>query len=177
MQIAHERIRVWDPFVRVFHWSLVFSYAVAWASGEESAWLHEQAGYFILALIGLRVTWGLIGSEHARFSDFLFGPGRTLDYLRSLRSGRPERYLGHNPAGGWMVVALLLSLVAASVSGLMIGGGEDELWEEVHEGLANLSLLLVVVHVSGVAVASLLHRENLVKAMITGFKVRRNADV
>jgi cytochrome b len=132
----------------------------------------------MLVLIGLRVVWGLVGSEHARFSDFLFSPTRTMDYLRSLRSGRPRHYLGHNPAGGWMVVALLLSLAVAAVSGVMMGGAEDEVLEEVHEAFANLSLLLVVVHVSGVVVSSLLHRENLVKAMLTGFKMmRRNADV
>jgi cytochrome b len=177
MQLERDRIRVWDPFVRVFHWSLVLSYALAWASAEESAVLHERAGYFVLALIGLRLVWGLVGARHARFSDFLVGPRRTLAYLRSLRSGHPLYYLGHNPVGGWMVVALLVSLVAASVSGVMMGGGENGVWEEIHEGFANLSLLLVIVHVSGVAVASLLHHENLVKAMVTGFKIRRNADV
>lgn len=177
MQLERDRIKVWDPFVRVFHWSLVFSYALAWASAEESAVLHERAGYFMLALIGLRLVWGLVGSQHARFSDFLVGPRRTFAYLRSLRGGHPLHFLGHNPAGGWMVVALLVSLVAASVSGVMMGGAEDGVWEEIHEGFANLSLLLVIVHVSGVAVASLLHHENLVKAMVTGFKIRRNADV
>jgi cytochrome b len=176
MQIARDRVKVWDPFVRVFHWSLVLAYALAWASGEESAVLHERVGYFILALIGLRVVWGLIGPPHARFGDFLFGPARTLGYLRSLLSGRPEHYLGHNPAGGWMVIALLLSLIAAGASGVMIAG-EDDLWEEIHEGLANLTLLLVVVHVSGVVFASLLHHENLVKAMLTGSKPRRDGHV
>jgi cytochrome b len=161
----------------VFHWSLVFAYAIAWASGEDWAWLHERAGYFILALIGLRLVWGLVGSQHARFTDFLFGPSRTLGYLRSLRSGRPEHYLGHNPAGGWMVIALLLSLVAASVTGLMIGGGDNELWQDIHEGFANLTLVLVITHVSGVVVASVLHRENLVRAMLTGSKLRRGGNV
>jgi len=177
MQQQRETVRVWDPFVRVFHWSLVLSYAVAWASGDEWVVLHERVGYFMLALIGLRVVWGLIGSRHARFSDFLAGPSRTAAYLRSLRVGRPAHYDGHNPAGGWMVIALLLGLLAAAGSGLMIGGGEDELWEEIHEGLAYLTLLLVVVHVSGVLVASLLHRENLVLAMLTGNKLRRDGHV
>lgn len=177
MQLEGKSISVWDPFVRVFHWSLVSAYAVAWASGEEWATLHERAGYFILILIGLRVVWGLIGTQHARFTDFLFSPTRTLAYLRSLRSARPERYLGHNPAGGWMVIALLLSLLAAAASGLMLGGGGHELWEEIHEGAANLTLFLVVVHVSGVVASSLLHGENLIKAMLTGNKMRREGDV
>ena len=176
MQQQRETVRVWDPFVRVFHWSLVLSYAVAWASGDEWAVLHERVGYFMLALIGLRVVWGLIGLRHARFSDFLTGPSGTMAYLKSLRAGRPAHYEGHNPAGGWMVIALLLGLLAAAGSGLMIGG-EDELWEEIHEGLAYMTLLLVVVHVSGVLVASLLHRENLVLAMLTGNKLRRDGHV
>lgn len=177
MQDGSTSIRVWDPFVRFFHWSLVLSYAAAWASAEEFESLHEQTGYFVLTLIGLRLVWGLIGSRHARFSDFVSGPASVRDYLRSLRSGRPRHYDGHNPAGGWMVLGLLAGLVATGVTGVAMGGGEHELWEEIHEVAANLTLLLVVIHVSGVVVSSLLHRENLVRAMITGNKLRRNADV
>lgn len=172
-----NEVRVWDPFVRLFHWSLVLAYALAWFSGEDLAVLHERTGYFILALIGLRLVWGLLGTRYARFSDFLYRPARVLDYLRSLRAGRPEHFVGHNPAGGWMVVALLLGLLATGVSGLMLDGSEEGLWKEFHEALANLTLLLVVVHVSGVVAASLLHRENLVRAMVTGVKMRRGGDV
>lgn len=177
MQTAQHRIVVWDPFVRAFHWSLVVAYLGAWLTAEELAGLHEQLGYFVLALIGLRLIWGLIGTRHARFSDFVRGPAATLSYLRSLAGGRPRHYLGHNPAGGWMVVLLLLTLVATAASGILVGGGEEELWEELHEGLANLSLLLVAVHITGVVAASLLHGENLVRAMLTGHKMRSNADV
>jgi cytochrome b len=178
MQIERGRVRVWDPFVRVFHWSLVLAFVTAWASAEEWDWLHEQTGYFILALIGLRVLWGLLGSTHARFSDFLYGPGSTLAYLKGLLSGRPQHYLGHNPAGGWMVVVLMLALLATGASGMLIGGASGhEFWEDLHEGFANLTLFLVVVHVGGVLLSSLLHEENLIRAMWTGVKMRRDADV
>ena len=136
MRLEHRRIQVWDPFVRVFHWSLVLVGILAWASAEEQAWLHERAGYFILVLIGLRVLWGLVGSHHARFSEFLRGPRQTLAYLRDLRSVRPQHYLGHNPAGGWMVVALLCAMLSTGASGALIGTGEGEFVEELHEGLA-----------------------------------------
>ena len=177
MQRNDGTVRVWDPFVRVFHWSLVLSYALAWATGDERAWLHERAGYFILVLIGLRAIWGLVGTRHARFGDFVFRPSRTLDYLKSLMTGNARRYLGHNPAGGWMVIVLLIGLLGTGVSGVLIDGAGKETWEEIHEGFANFTLLLVVIHVSGVVVSSLLHRENLVRAMLTGNKPRSSADV
>ena len=177
MQQQHRRVPVWDPFVRVFHWSLLVAGIVVLGSAEEQAWLHEQTGYFILALIGLRVLWGLIGSRHARFSDFVYGPEKTLAYMKGLGAGRPQSYLGHNPAGGWMVVALLCTMLAAGASGLLMGTGDPEFWEDVHEGFANLMLFLVVVHVGGVLLGSLLHEENLIRAMWTGVKIRRDADV
>jgi cytochrome b len=177
MQLERNKVLVWDPFVRMFHWSLVLAYLVVWLSAEEWDWLHEQAGYFILVLIGLRVLWGLIGSRHARFRDFLYSPGLTLAYLKELRSRRPQHYLGHNPAGGWMVVILLLALLATGGSGVLIGAGEHEFWEDLHEGLANVTLLLVFVHLAGVLFSSLLHNENLIRAMWTGTKLRRDADV
>mgnify|MGYP001822357126 CR=1 FL=1 len=177
MQQEHKRVPVWDPFVRVFHWSLVLAGVLAWSSAEEQAWLHERAGYFIFALVGLRVLWGMVGSRHARFSNFLNGPLQTMAYLKDLPSGRPRRYLGHNPAGGWMVIALLCAMLATGASGAFMGVGDPEFWEELHEGLAEFTLLLVVIHLGGVLSTSLLHRENLVSAMWTGAKIRRNADV
>ena len=177
MQLERGRVSVWDPFVRVFHWSLVLAYLLVWLSAEEWEWLHEQTGYFILVLIGMRVLWGLLGPRHARFSDFLYSPRQTLGYLNELRSGLPRHYLGHNPAGGWMVIVLLSSLAATAVSGILIGAGHAELWEDLHEGLASLSLVLIFVHLGGVLFSSLLHSENLIAAMWTGMKKRRNADV
>ena len=177
MRQEHRRIPVWDPFVRVFHWSLVLAGILAWSSAEAQVWLHERAGYLILVLVGLRILWGLVGSRHARFSDFLRGPRHTLAYLNDLRSGRPQHHLGHNPAGGWMVAALLCAMLATGVSGVLMGAGEAEFAEELHEGLAEFTLFLVVIHLAGVLFSSLLHGENLVRAMWTGAKIRRNADV
>ena len=177
MQIEKATVPVWDPFVRVFHWSLVTAYLVAWVSAEGSSWVHDQIGYFILAMIGLRIVWGLIGTRHARFGDFVHSPRQTLEYLRSLRSGRPRHYPGHNPAGGWMILALFAGMLAAGASGIMIEGAHEEFWEEIHEASANLTLFLVVLHVGGVITSSFLHGENLVTAMLTGKKKRRNAHV
>ncbi len=168
---------VWDPFIRTFHWSLVLSYLIAWVTAESVERLHEQSGYFILALLGLRIVWGLIGTPHARFSDFVYSPRNTLRYLASLLSGQPPYYRGHNPAGGWMVIALIICLLATAVSGIMIAEAHEELWEELHEGVAELSLLLVVLHLGGVVTASWLHRENLVKAMLSGRKAKRHSHV
>jgi len=173
---APARQRIWDPFVRVFHWSLVGSYVLAWTTAEEWDLLHERLGWFVLALLGLRLAWGLIGTRHARFGDFVRGPGRVKSYLGSLLRGDPEHHAGHNPAAGWMVLALIVTLAATALSGVLITGG-GEAWEDLHEGLANLSLVLVAVHVSGVLVSSFLHRENLVKTMLTGDKPGRNVDV
>lgn len=176
MSSTQKSIVVWDPFVRVFHWSLVTAYILAWATADEGGGLHERVGYFVLALIGLRVVWGLVGSRHARFSDFVLGPRRTLAYLRSLLTGKATHYIGHNPIGGWMILALLLTLLATSVSGIQISNG-GEVWEELHEGFGALSLLLLLGHVGGVLVSSALHQENLVGAMLTGRKTRRQNDV
>lgn len=119
----HE-VRVWDPLVRVFHWSLVAAFALAWLTGDEESVAHAYAGYFIIGLLAFRLLWGFIGSRHARFRDFLYSPRRTIQYLKSLRSGRPEAFLGHNPAGGWMIVLLLVSLILASYTGLKAYGVE-----------------------------------------------------
>lgn len=176
MQEAVERIRVWDPFVRVFHWSLAAAFLTEWATAEEVPLLHEQLGYFLLVLIGLRFVWGLFGTRYARFSEFLRRPSTTIAYLRSLVSARPRDYLGHNPAGGWMIVLLMSMVVLTVVSGVLLGQ-TGEMGEELHEVLAYLTLILVVTHVVGVLVSSLLHRENLVRSMLTGYKMRRNVDV
>ena len=160
---------VWDLFVRTFHWSLVTAFAVGWATAESLPALHRQIGYFIAVLIALRLLWGLIGTREARFRAFLAPPAEVVAYLRSLLSGRPARYLGHNPAGGWMIVALLGALATTVATGWALENGGHWL-EDVHEFAAQLTLALVVVHIGGVLIASLLHNENLVAAMLTGRK-------
>ena len=166
-------VRVWDPLVRIFHWSLVASFAVAWISADEWDGLHIWAGYAAAGLIAFRLVWGLLGPRYARFGQFLRGPATVAAHLKDLVSGRERRYLGHNPAGGAMILALMLGLAALCLTGWMytldMFWGEE--WvEEVHEALANLLLLLVVLHLAGVVLAGLKHQENLVRAMITGRK-------
>jgi cytochrome b len=171
---AHPaEVRVWDPLVRIFHWSLVAAFATVWLSAEESGHIHRLAGYVVLGLVGFRLVWGVIGSRHARFADFVRGPGAVLRYVRQMRRGRPARHLGHNPAGGAMVVALLTLLAVISGTGTMLT--TDTFWgvewvEGLHAASANLALVLVPLHVLGVVISSLLERENLVLAMITGRK-------
>lgn len=168
-----ETIKVWDPLVRALHWTLATSFAVAYATGEEIMSVHEVAGYAILSIVGVRLAWGLVGTRHARFSDFVHTPRAAVDYLRDVALGRARRYVGHNPAGGLMIVALLAALTLTAATGLLADETSfAEAFEEVHEAAANLTLALVVLHILGVVVSSLAHRENLVRAMVTGRKLR-----
>lgn len=192
---------VWDPLVRLFHWSLVVLFVAAYLSGDEAGRVHIGAGYGIIGLLVFRLVWGMVGTQHARFSDFLFSPGQLSAYLKSLVTKNPERYTGHNPAGAYMIFALLIMLALVSYTGLKLYGlegqgplagpggtalisvamadddeggqhdGDESRWEEIHEFTANLTVLLVLLHVLGVFVASRLHGENLVRAMITGKKL------
>jgi cytochrome b len=166
-------VRVWDPFVRVFHWSLAALFLLAYVTGDEVEQVHIAAGYAIAGLLALRIVWGFVGPRHARFGDFVRSPRTVLAYLRDVALLRAPRYLGHNPAGGAMVVALIVMLIGTCITGYMMTTGAwwgSEALEDVHETLANLTVGLVVVHVIGVLVASFEHRENLVKAMLTGRK-------
>lgn len=170
---APETVRVWDRFVRVFHWSLVAGIAAAWVTADEFKTPHEWIGYATLALVAARVVWGFVGSRHARFADFLRGPQATFAYLRDLMRGRERRYLGHNPAGAAMIVALLCAVAGTGITGWLMT--TDAFWgsgamEAAHEVLATLILVLAAGHVGGVVWESLRHRENLVRAMFTGRK-------
>ena len=166
-------VKVWDIAVRLFHWYLVIAFAVAWLSADEWDRLHELAGYFIAGLIVFRLVWGIIGTRHARFSDFIVGPTTLINYLRDSLLHRAKRYLGHNPAGGAMVIALLVSLIVVSASGVaMISNAYwgIEWVEEIHEASAVLTLVFVFLHVAGVIFSSISHKENLVRSMFTGKK-------
>jgi cytochrome b len=165
--------RVWDIFVRVFHWGLAASFVVAWATGDDWKALHLWAGYAAAALIAMRLVWGVIGTPHARFNDFVKSPLVVARYLKDVVTGREARYLGHNPAGGAMILALLATLIGVCVSGWLLTTDTfwgSEMMEDLHETLANLALVLVGLHIAGVVWASLRHHENLVRAMVTGQK-------
>lgn len=173
--LAVATVKVWDPFVRMFHWSLVALFTTAFVTSETSETLHIAAGYGLLGLIVLRALWGIVGSRHARFRDFLYRPSAVFSYLLDAARFRAKRYLGHNPAGGAMVVALLLALLAVSLTGIMMT--MDRFWgqkwvEVVHKGSAYATLALVALHILGVIFASIEHRENLVMSMLTGRKRR-----
>jgi cytochrome b len=200
---------IWDPVVRFGHWALVAAFAVAYLSAEEEAGgpdpLHVWGGYVVGAIVVLRVVWGFVGPRHARFSDFVRSPIVALAYFRDLLYGRARRYVGHSPAGGAMVIALLICLAATVATGLIAYGEEgkgplaavmvadanangneaehralaekrgketESAVGELHGLMANITAALVVAHIFGVAVASVVHKENLVLAMITGRKRR-----
>lgn len=182
-----SQIRVWDPLVRFFHWSLASAFFIAYITGEELLIAHIWAGYLILVLLGIRFVWGIIGTRYARFTDFVYSPANVMQFLKDTLQLRAKRYLGHNPAGGAMVILLMMNLLITSASGVLLLGAEDQagplahwlsqagsFWgdalEELHEFFANFTLLLVFVHVVGAIVESVIHKENLVSAMITGFK-------
>jgi cytochrome b len=208
------KIAVWDPVVRIGHWILVAAFFIAYFTEDDFLRTHVWAGYTVGAVVILRVVWGFVGPRNARFSSFLYGPVAALTYLIGLVRRTGRRYVGHSPAGAFMIFLLLVSLAATVASGLILyaydshagplaafvgvsetpgdaasEGAEEaragqaasaeareETWEEVHEVLANVTLALVVLHILGVLLASLVHRENLVAAMVTGKKRPQDAE-
>jgi len=208
---------VWDLFVRIFHWLLVILFTIDYFTGEEGSITHVYAGYLIGGLVFSRVIWGFTGGSYARFSAFIRSPADVISYVKSLVAGNPDYYVGHNPAGGYMIIVLLLMVSFTTITGLKVygieghgplagntistiisvaqadedergehdeyieneeggdAGSSEKFWEEVHEVSANLTVLLILLHVLGVIVSSRLHQENLVRAMITGRKNKRSA--
>lgn len=167
-------VKVWDPLVRIFHWSLALSVLAAYFLTEEGDLAHEIAGYVALGLVAFRILWGIVGTRYARFAQFVPGPSTLMHYLQDLSRGREARHLGHNPAGGVMVVLLLVLVAAAGVSGWMLTTDAyfgEEWVEEVHEVIANVLMVMVGFHVTGVVYTSVHHRENLIRAMFTGRKL------
>lgn len=213
-----SQIRVWDPFVRIGHWTLVAAFFVAYFTEDEAMTFHVWAGYVVGIYVVLRVVWGFAGTAHARFADFAYAPVTAFRYLADLLRAKAKRYIGHSPAGAMMVFALLVTLTGTVVTGMAElararGEGplsfvierqaagadapsatesdvedskepgrrrrgaaeeneeeEESLLLELHELFANATLILVFLHIAGVIVASVMHKESLVRAMITGFK-------
>jgi cytochrome b len=166
-------IRVWDSFVRIFHWTLAASFVVAWFSAQRWEDLHDGAGCLAVALVLLRLLWGFAGSRYARFSQFVRSPRAIFDYLRSILSGGERRFIGNNPAGGAMILALLVGMVIVVFTVWMMA--TDAYWgmtwvQRLHSALAHGFIILVVLHIAGVALSNVRHRENLVRAMFAGTK-------
>jgi cytochrome b len=183
-----DKVKVWDRFLRFFHWTLVASFTTAFVTGETHvSHIHVLVGYLLCVLLAARLYWGFKGSEYARFRAFLFSVGETLEYARAMLKGNPKHYFGHNPAGALMVFTMLALLVVIFVSGLLSLGTIDfegpfvflannvsdeasYAFRYVHEFLPDIALALVVLHLLGVVVGSIQHKENLVRAMLTGMK-------
>ena len=164
-------LRVWDSVVRLIHWSMVASVAVAWLVTEGQ--IHDTAGYALLALIALRIVWGFGGPDHARFASFVKTPRTVFQYTKQLYAGHEPRHIGHNPLGGWMIMALLATGLAASLSGWLYT--TDALWglawvERIHVFFAYLLLVLAALHIVGVVFTSFRQRENLIASMVHGRK-------
>ena len=139
-QYPSKPTRVWDLFIRIFHWSLVGLVAISYLSGEFEFEIHSYSGYAIFSLVLLRVTWGFVGSKYARFKNFVYSPSNVIAYLKSIVTGNPKRFLGHNPAGGVMVLALLTVLGTTTLSGMKlyaIEEGEGPFASNVHISLVN----------------------------------------
>ena len=168
-----QEIKVWDLLVRVLHWALLASVLGAWLTRDGEDPLHIQLGYAALAIVVVRVLWGFVGPRHARFADFIRSPRETTAYLRAVISHREPRHIGHNPLGGWMIIALLATVAGICITGWLYT--TDAYWGvawvgETHEVLTDVLIVLVALHVAGVIFTSIRQRENLVKAMFTGRK-------
>ncbi len=173
MNDPNEKTLVWDLPTRAFHWLLVASFAGSFATSESERLrdVHMLLGYSAVGLVAFRLLWGLVGTRYARFTSLPLSPRAVVDYLKSMLKLSPRHYFGHNPAGSWAIVAMLVLVAATAASGWALAMEVGPRWmEDLHEGLSNATVALVVVHVVAVILSSALHRENLVRAMLTGYK-------
>lgn len=171
-----NKILVWDLPTRIGHWLLVLTFAVAYLTGDSEEWrlVHVATGYALGGALAFRLFWGIVGSRYARFSSFLFSPNSVLLYLKDLFKGRPSKWTGHNPAGSYAIFLLLLCAMGVVCTGWAVYAEVGGDWlEDAHDTLSYVMLCIVGIHVSGVVVSSSLHRENLVRAMVTGYKIGR----
>jgi cytochrome b len=168
-----EKILVWDLPTRVGHWLLVAAFAASYLSGDSEEWrlVHITAGYAMGGALAFRLFWGMAGTRYARFGSFLFSPREVFAYLGSLLKGKPAHWVGHNPAGSYAIYALMLLGIAVVGSGWAVYEEVGGDWlEEAHDALSYTMLGVVGLHVAGVVVSSGLHRENLARSMVTGYK-------
>lgn len=188
MSANNQQVKVWDVPVRLFHWTLVICFALAYVSAEVGILdAHVLIGYALIALLAFRVMWGFIGNPYARFKSFTFPVQETMAYVRAMRGGQPAHYYGHNPAGALMVFGLLALLLAIFASGLItlsmvdyegpllflanqVSDDTSYFFRHAHSFFVDVALLLIPLHVLGVLAGSIQHKENLVKSMFTGMK-------
>ncbi len=214
---TNNQIFVWDLFVRIFHWSMVLFFIVAYVTGDDEDALHRYVGYAVMGLVAARIFWGFVGTKYARFSDFICSPIKGVSYIKGLAAGKPTYHIGHNPAAAWIILFFLIGSLVVCLSGYaayatkelkpILGfdsdlsfienayAGNDEkehrteshhkeekdeeegdsIWGDIHEISAQCMVFLILVHIFGVTVSSILHNENLVRAMFTGKKSQHDS--
>lgn len=180
----NNSIKIWDPIVRIFHWSLVVAFFTCYFTQEEEYDLHLFAGYTIAGLVVVRIAWGFVGTRYARFSDFVCSPTTVYLHLKALLQRQVRHHIGHNPAGGAMVIFLLIAMITLTISGVALDAAENRAGplgdtklffyltpiQKTHDISTDITIALIALHILGVITQSLLSRENLVRAMITGRK-------
>ena len=171
LQAIH--VKIWDPLVRIFHWTVVTGVALDYFVFTDGENLHQWIGYAVGIALAVRIVWGLILTGHANFRSFVRGPAQVLQYIKTALTASPPRYLGHNPAAAVMIVTLMISLATITLSGWM--QTTDAYWgvgwvQELHRWAVNGLLGLVVIHATAVVFESIRHGENLIKSMVTGWK-------
>ena len=172
-ETENTTVKVWDWPVRVFHWTLAASVLGAFVTGENEDFerLHQTLGWVAAGSIAFRVVWGLIGTRYARFREFVRGPAQVWAYVKSVRSGQAQHFVGHNPLGAIAVIVLMVLVGLSVYTGWLLTADDVAEWlEDAHEIAANTLITVVLVHVIGVLWGSRTHGENLLKAMLTGRK-------
>ena len=168
-----QSILVWDVPTRVFHWLLVICFAGAWLTSESERlqMIHYAFGYSACALVLFRLIWGVVGTRYARFTQFLKGPAEMMKHAKSLLSSHAHSTVGHNPVGGIVMVGLMLLILLIGLTGYFsVKEFLGDLMGEAHEAISSLALAVVVIHIAAAIIMSVLQKENLVKAMVTGKK-------
>lgn len=171
--VTNTKTLVWDLPTRAFHWLLAIAFVGAFVSseGERLRVLHMLMGYSAAGLVAFRMLWGIIGTRYARFSSFPLSPRAVVAYARSLITLSPRHYFGHNPAGSWAVIGMLGLIASTAATGWAQAVEVGPRWvEDLHEGIANTTVVVIGVHIAAVLLSSILHRENLVRAMLNGYK-------
>jgi cytochrome b len=168
-----QKILVWDLPTRTFHWLQALSFLGAYLTSDSEKYrdIHVTLGYILFGLIAFRLVWGFVGTRYAKFSSFLFKPSQIVKYLLSLVKGNSEHFVGHNPIGSvaiWLLLSLGLTLGVSGV--LLMQDDAADVVEKIHDFATDAMLVVVFIHLAGVFMSSILHKENLVRAMITGFK-------